>query len=76
MTEQQEKNINIEDLAKYLEPLIRKVIREELTKLSRTRPDIFFLDPSMPIYDDMEDIIKRDKSKSLKFHSHEEVWDD
>jgi hypothetical protein len=76
MTEQQKNNINFEDLAKYLEPLIRKVIREELTKLAKARPDIFFLDPSMPIYNDMEDIIKRDKNKSLKFHSHEEVWGD
>ncbi|MGM0418295.1 MAG: hypothetical protein ACQEQS_06205 [Thermodesulfobacteriota bacterium] len=73
MTEEQS-TVNMENIAKHLEPLIRRVIREELTKLAQARPDIFFIDPEMPIYKDMEDIIKRDKNGNLKLHSHDEVW--
>eukprot|EP00767_Chilomastix_cuspidata_P008514 gnl/Chilomastix_cuspidata/9835.p2 GENE.gnl/Chilomastix_cuspidata/9835~~gnl/Chilomastix_cuspidata/9835.p2 ORF type:complete len:107 (-),score=1.56 gnl/Chilomastix_cuspidata/9835:315-635(-) len=73
MTEQQS-TVNMENLAKLLEPLIRRVIREELAKLAQARPDIFFIDPEMPVYNDMENIIERDKKGTLKLHSHEEVW--
>ena len=32
-----------EDISKILEPLIRRVVREELARITQTRPDIFYL---------------------------------
>lgn len=70
----QNSSIKVEALARQLEPIIRRIIREELSKIIDNRPDTFFISPEMPIYDDMEDIIKRDEKKKLKFFPHDEVW--
>ena len=59
-----------------LEELIRKVVREELSELSQQKPEIFNLDKNAPLYEDMEDILKRKKSGQLKFYTHAEIWDD
>ena len=42
-----------------LEGLIRKVVREELIELAKQKPEIFNLDKNAPLYEDMEDILKR-----------------
>ncbi|MBU1172735.1 MAG: hypothetical protein KKD44_24515 [Proteobacteria bacterium] len=65
---------NIEELAKVLEPLIRRIIREELTRIVKKEPEIFYLGPEMPIYKDMQDIKKRNAKGNIKLHSHKEVW--
>jgi hypothetical protein len=67
---------NVEEIAKTLEPMIRKIIREELARLAKKDPAIFFLDPSMPLYEDMEDIKRRKERGEISFHSHEEVWNE
>ncbi len=59
-----------------LEGLIRKVVREELIEFAKQKPEIFNLDKNSPIYEDMEDILKRKKSGQLKFHTHAEIWDE
>ena len=59
-----------------LEGLIRKVVREELIELAKQKPEIFNLDKNTPIYEDMEDILKRKKSGQLKFYTHVEIWDE
>ena len=63
-----------DELQHLLEPLIRRVIREELIRISKQHPDIFFLHPDMPIYDDMEDIAQRKAADTIELFSHEEVW--
>jgi len=72
---QQDPN-QMEEITKILEPLIRRVIREELLRITKAEPGIFYLDPDMPIYQDMEDILQRKTNHPIKFHSHEEVWGD
>ena len=32
------------------------------------------LDKDSPLYQDMEDILEREKDNKLKFHTHAEVW--
>jgi hypothetical protein len=73
MTNQQP-TIDIENLAKYLEPLIRRVIREELTNVVKDAPGLFYLNPEMPIYKDMEEIQQRKSNGQIKLYSHNEAW--
>ncbi len=35
---------------------------------------MFYLDPAMPLYKDMEDIKQRKMQEHIKLHSHEEIW--
>ena len=63
-----------EELSHILEPLIRRIIREELSRLVKAEPGTFYIDPDMPIYNDMEDILQRKIKGHVKLHSHDEVW--
>ena len=72
----QTEKINPEDLASTLEPMIRRVVREELLNILKKNPEIFQLTPDMPLYDDMEDISQRKAQDNISLHSHEEVWGD
>ena len=74
MNHSQQLSANIEDIAKALEPLIRRIIREELTRIVKKEPNMFYLDPEMQLYKDMEDIKQRKAQGHIKLHSHEEVW--
>ncbi len=62
------------ELQHALEPLIRRVIREELLRIVKQQPDVFFLHSDMPIYEDMDDIAQRKAAGSIKLFSHNEVW--
>lgn len=73
MSEQQP-TINIENLTKQLEPLIRRVIREELTNVVKDVPGLFYLNPEMPLHKDMEELLQRKAEGRIKLHSHSEVW--
>ena len=66
----------VEELIKALEPVIRRIIREELNSVIEKQADTFHLNPDMPIYDDMLEIQERNKKDQLEFMSHEEVWSD
>lgn len=59
-----------------LEHLIRKVVREELIEFASQELGIFRLDKESPLYEDMVDILKRKESGQLKFHTHEEIWNE
>ena len=63
-----------EEIAQILEPLIRRIIREELSRLVKAESGTFYLDPDMPLYKDMEDILQRKAKNQIKLHSHDEVW--
>lgn len=74
MNHPQQFSVNMEEITKVLEPLIRRIIREELTRIAKKAPDMFYLYPEMPLYKDMEDIKHRKTQGSIKLHSHKEVW--
>ena len=71
---QKSDTINIDKLAGALEPVIRRVVREELTRLLKKNAGIFNLTPDMPLYQDMEEISQRKAQDKIKLHSHDEVW--
>lgn len=66
--------ISPEELSKILEPIIRRVVREELDRIIGMNPDIFHLQQGMPLHDDMQDILERKANNKIKLHSHKEVW--
>jgi hypothetical protein len=66
----------VEELIKALEPVIRRIIREELESVIEKQAGIFRLDPDTPLHNDMVEIKKRKENDELGFMSHEEVWDD
>ncbi len=74
MNHPQQLSANMEEIAKALEPLIRRIMREELTRIVKKEPDMFYLNPEMPLYKDLEDIKQRKAQGCIKLHSHEEVW--
>lgn len=66
--------IVFDGLIHALEPLIRRVVREELERIIEKKSDVFYLESDMPLYADMLDIKKRRKKGQIKLYSHEEVW--
>ena len=72
----QAKNIDVKELANTLEPMIRRIVREELINVLRKDAGIFHLTPEMPLYEDLEEISQRKGRDQIKLHSHEEVWDE
>jgi hypothetical protein len=73
---QKSDSISVKKLASTLEPLIRRVVREELTRFLKKEANIFHLNPQMPLYEDMEEISRRKAKDQIELHSHEEVWGD
>ena len=55
VTEIQEATVTL--TVEQLEQIIRKVVREELMEF--TRQDLFDLDKTSPLHEDMEDILER-----------------
>lgn len=41
---------------------------------SERRPGLFYFNPDMLLYKDMEELKQRKTDGRLKFHSHNEVW--
>jgi len=66
----------IEEIGQILEPLIRKIIREELSRLVKAEPGTFYLEPDMPLYKDMQSLLEKKASGHIKLHTHDEVWSD
>jgi hypothetical protein len=66
--------INVEELAGMLESLIRRVVREELARLVTQEPDVFYIEPDSPLYEDMVEILRRRERGEIKLYSHDEVW--
>ncbi len=68
--------IDIDRLATKLEPMLRRIIHEELSRLLTEHPGVFYLEPDTPLYQDMEAIARRSKKGQLKLYTHEEVWNE
>lgn len=72
----QQRTMTVEDVQRVLEPLLRRIIREEVMRLSQEFPQTFYLTPDMPLYEDMEDIAHRKAVNDIVFYSHDEVWNE
>ena len=66
--------ISTRELAGLLEPLIRRVVREELAQVVTKKPGIFYLKSDSPLHDDMVEILNRKQQGETKLYSHAEVW--
>ncbi len=66
--------VSVEELVNAMEPLIRRIVREELARAVKKEPDIFYLEPDMPLYEDMAEIRERNLRKETVLFSHKEVW--
>jgi hypothetical protein len=76
MNTSQRITISPDELQQLLEPLIRRIIREELFKVTQQTSNIFFLSPDMPLYKDMEEIAQRKAAHDIELYSHDEVWNE
>ena len=65
---------NLNEFIDILEPLIRRVVREELNTWAKTQPPMFFIMPHMPLYDDLLDIQTRKNEGNIELLTHDEVW--
>ena len=72
VTETQEMTITL--TVEQLEEIVRKVVREELMEFATQ--GLLNRDKDSPLHEDMEDILERKKSDKLKFHTHEDVWNE
>lgn len=66
--------LDLRALAELLEPLIRRVVREELQHFAVEHPDTLYLAPDSPLYADLLDIANRREQGTLRLHDHAEVW--
>lgn len=67
---------NLQELASLLEPMIRRIIREELIDFAQKNKEVFYLNPNSELYRDLEDIAQRKISQQIKLYSHQEVWNE
>jgi len=65
--------LTIEELLNALEPLIRRVVKEELTEVVQSKATVF-LPQDSPLYEDLQDLWERKQAGDVNFISHEEVW--
>ena len=68
--------VSIDEMIDKLEPLLRRVVREELERVIEEKGSIFHLEPEMPLYQDMQEILQRKKEGKIKLYSDEEVWNE
>jgi hypothetical protein len=66
--------ISPQDLSGLLEPLIRRIVREELAHVAARRPDVFYLPKDSPLRDDLVDILDRKQRGEISLLSQTEVW--
>jgi len=66
--------VNTQELARVLEPIIRRIVREELTRAVARQTKVFRLKPDSPLYDDMREILRRKASGKIKLYPYAEVW--
>ena len=58
----------------FLEPLIRKVVREELAQIVIRRHDVFYLRADAPLREDLVDILNRKEQGETRLYSQLKVW--
>lgn len=66
--------VNPDELARVLEPMIRRIVREELTRAVTQQAKMFRLKPNSPLYDDMREILRRKAAGKIRLYTYAEVW--
>jgi hypothetical protein len=66
--------INTDELIQLLEPLMRRIVREELAQFAVSEPNVFHLEPGSPLYEDMIAIRQKAKAGTLRLLSYQEVF--
>jgi len=69
--------VDLKDLEKIIRRVVRHDVREIVrSELARTGAEViepWMSDPESPLYQDMQDLLKRKKEGRLKFYTYEEV---
>lgn len=65
-------NIRLKDL----ERIIRHAVRDEMEKIARKQPNIFYLEPETPLYEDLKAIMRAKKRGKVKIHTRQEAFGD
>ncbi|MDM8518786.1 hypothetical protein QUF64_01965 [Anaerolineales bacterium HSG6] len=73
---QEKTALESETLLQSFEPLIRRVVREELAMIGQAEPETFDLTPDMPLYEDMVELSERKSRDEIELYSHQEVWNE
>lgn len=63
-------NIRLKDL----ERIIRHAVRDEMEKLARKQPNIFYLEPETPLYEDLKAIMRAKKRGKVKIYTRQEAF--
>jgi hypothetical protein len=66
-------NVDLDTLVE----IIRQVVREEVGRAmsgSRGEPGVVHLEPGSPLYEGMEDLLRRKQEGRIRLHTHAEVW--
>jgi hypothetical protein len=72
-TQSKEIKMGVDELLTVLEPLIRRIVREELTRVVEESPHVFYLEPDMPLYEDLEDILQRKAQDKVNLLTHDKT---
>lgn len=63
-------NIRLKDL----ERIIRHAVRDEMEKIARKQPNIFYLEPETPLYEDLKAIMRAKKRGKVKIYTRQEAF--
>lgn len=63
-------NIRIKDLDRF----ILQAVRDEIARVVRRQPGVFYLEPKTPLYEDMKAIAQTKKRGKIKIYSREEAF--
>lgn len=66
-------SIDARKLVAVLEPMVRRVVREELARVAAKKPGIFYLEPCSSLYEDMEQILRDAQAGQIKLLSRKEA---
>jgi len=64
----------IEEFIRALEPVIRRVVREELNAIVEHRPEVFQLASDSPLYRNLTELKERNERGGLEFIPQEEAY--
>jgi precorrin-6B methylase 1 len=73
---QSNKAVDAKKLAKALEPMIRKIVREELARVAAKKPNIFYLESGSPLYSDMQVLLREKQAGKVEMLSRTEALGD
>ncbi|MDZ7362030.1 MAG: hypothetical protein ONB46_15095 [candidate division KSB1 bacterium] len=59
---------------KDLERLIRHAVRDEIARIVRKQPAIFYIEPKTPLYEDMKEITRMKRQGKIKLYSRQEAF--